>query len=82
MVVERNAVGRTGRLAQVDVLTGAFKTLHAVEVASVAVDPSSGTVAFVPCDPAFFPLQEDPSLGGPIADECASAQGTVSDGGI
>ncbi|HLF80174.1 MAG TPA: hypothetical protein VI410_00265, partial [Anaerolineales bacterium] len=79
---ERDPLGRTGRLAQVDVLTGTFRTLYAGEVSSAAVDPSSGTVAFVPYDPIFFPLQADPSLGGPIATAWADAAGTLTEGGI
>jgi len=66
----------------VDVLTGTFRTLYAGEVSSAAVDPSSGTVAFVPYDPVFFPLQADPSLGGPIAAAWAGAAGTLTEGGI
>jgi hypothetical protein len=82
VTVERDVLGRTGRLAQVDVLTGTFRTLYAGEVSSAAVDPSSGTVAFVPYDPIFFPLQADPSLGGPIGAAWADATGTLTEGGI
>ncbi|HEX9675481.1 MAG TPA: hypothetical protein VGA07_05840, partial [Anaerolineales bacterium] len=82
VTAERDPLGRTGRLAQVDVLTGTFRTLYAGEVSSAAVDPSSGTVAFVPYDPIFFPLQADPSLGGPIAAAWADAAGTLTEGGI
>jgi len=80
VAAERDPLGRTGRLAQVDVQTGAFQTLYAGEVASAAVDPSSGTVAFVPYDPNFFPLGEEP-LAPPVP-AWAGAEGTVSEGGI
>jgi hypothetical protein len=80
VVAERDALGRTGRLAQVDAQTGAFKVLYAGEVSSAAVDPSSGTVAFVPYDPSFFPLGEEPPAAP--APAWAGAEGTVSEGGI
>jgi hypothetical protein len=82
VTAERDPLGRTGRLAQVNVQSGDFKTLYAGEVASAAVDPASGTVAFVPYDPVFFPLQEDPSLGGPVAAAWADAAGGLTEGGI
>ena len=82
VAAERDPLGRTGRLALVNAQTGAFQVLYAGEVSSAAVDPASGTMAFVPYDPSFFPLQADPSLGGPIAAQWTDAAGTLTEGGI
>lgn len=80
VTVERNELGDLGRLARVDIVNGGFETLYAGAVASAAVDPASGTLAFVPYDPGFFPLRADP--GRRVAAEWADAAGVLAEGGI
>jgi len=74
LVAERDEFANLRRLGQADVQSGAYKLLYSGRVMNAAVDPISGTVAFMPYVAEYF---TEPAATEPDRDQGSDLPGGI-----